>query len=893
MSDDVLTRLTTALADRYRIDRELGAGGMATVFLAHDLRHDRDVAIKVLHPDLGAALGGDRFLSEIRTTARLQHPHILPLLDSGSADGLLYYVMPLVTGETLRARLEREKQLPANDAIRIASEVADALGYAHELGVIHRDIKPENILLQGGHASVADFGIALAVQQAGGHRMTQTGLSLGTPQYMSPEQAMGERTIDARSDIYALAAVTYEMLVGEPPFTGPTVQAILARVMTEEPRAIVTQRKAIPDHVEYAVMRGLEKLPADRWGSAREFGAALAGTSAGAPHGGMTTSRNRGATQGRTSWSARLRDPVVLALAAIAIASVAIAGWTSRNGPRQTADVVRFTIPALTTERSNSFGYSTLAISPDGRSLVYVGRGDDRRQQLMLRTLDDITPRPLAETADGTNPIFSPDGKWVAFIRSNQIFKVGVDGTRPQLLAPAPGIFGGMSWSSTGVIVVSGNLATYAIPEAGGKPREILKPDRAGGELYHLSPAVANDEGDVLYVSSPSSALAGAKIAMVSLKTGERVKFDLVGAQPLGITDGVLTYVTSAGVVMGVPIDVRKKQITGTPVQLVSDVAINNTTGLARASLSRNGTLFYQSGTQSSQVMMVGADGTSRPLLAEPREYAFPRLSPDGRRLAIAVGTGDRRDVFLFDLSSQTMTRFTSEGSSNDRPEWSPDGSHVLFRAERGTRTGIWSRPADLSAEATPLVAGPKIDVFEAVITPDMKSVVYQLDTSGADIYYRAVSGDTTPHAVSTSTKALEVMPRLSPDGRWVAFSTDESGREEVVVQPFPGPGGRVQVSANGGTEPAWSRDGKRLFYRADGHLMAARLAPGAGFAVAARDTLFADTYQFAPNPHANYDVMADGAHFVFLKAASEGTMIVVANWKAVVRARMAGSGAK
>src|SRR5690348_11671854 len=248
-----IEQLSTALAGRYRIGRELGVGGMATVYLAHDIKHERDVAIKVLHPDLGAALGGERFLTEIRTTARLQHPHILPLLDSGSADGLLYYVMPLVTGETLRARLGREKQLPADDAVRITSEVADALGYAHELGVIHRDIKPENILLQGGHATVADFGIALAVQQAGGQRMTQTGLSLGTPQYMSPEQATGERTIDARSDLYALAAVTYEMIVGEPPFTGPTVQAILARVMTEEPRSIVAQRKSIPEHVDYAV----------------------------------------------------------------------------------------------------------------------------------------------------------------------------------------------------------------------------------------------------------------------------------------------------------------------------------------------------------------------------------------------------------------------------------------------------------------------------------------------------------------------------------------------------------------------------------------------------------------------------------------------------------------
>uniref|UniRef100_UPI0037C12CFB serine/threonine-protein kinase n=1 Tax=Gemmatimonas sp. TaxID=1962908 RepID=UPI0037C12CFB len=261
---DVLSRLTAALADRYRVARELGAGGMATVYLAHDLRHERDVAIKVLHPDLGAALGAERFLSEIKTTAKLQHPHILPLLDSGAADGLLYYVMPYITGETVRARLERERQLPVDDALRIARAVGDALQYAHEQGIIHRDIKPENILLQGGHALVADFGIALAVQQAGGQRMTQTGLSLGTPQYMSPEQAMGERTIDARSDQYALAAVLYELFAGEPPFTGATMQAVVAKVISAEPEPLTLVRKAVTPAVDAAVRRALAKLPADR-----------------------------------------------------------------------------------------------------------------------------------------------------------------------------------------------------------------------------------------------------------------------------------------------------------------------------------------------------------------------------------------------------------------------------------------------------------------------------------------------------------------------------------------------------------------------------------------------------------------------------------------------------
>ncbi|HEY9519706.1 MAG TPA: serine/threonine-protein kinase, partial [Gemmatimonadales bacterium] len=276
-----MTRIPEALAnamqDRYRLERELGSGGMATVYLAQDLRHGRQVAVKVLHPELSAVLGGDRFLSEIKTTAALQHPHILPLFDSGDANGNLFYVMPLVEGETLRSRLNREKQLPIADAVRLTREVAGALDYAHRHHVIHRDIKPENILLHDGRAVVADFGSARGEHGAGGQRMTQAGLSLGTPQYMSPEQAMGEREITARSDIYALGVVAYEMLTGDPPFTGSTTQSIVARVLTEEPRPIGPQRKSVPEEVEAAVLTALEKLPADRFGSAAEFAAALGG----------------------------------------------------------------------------------------------------------------------------------------------------------------------------------------------------------------------------------------------------------------------------------------------------------------------------------------------------------------------------------------------------------------------------------------------------------------------------------------------------------------------------------------------------------------------------------------------------------------------------------------
>src|SRR5712691_6304161 len=320
---ELLNRLQSALADRYRLDREIGAGGMATVYLAQDLRHGRAVALKVLRPELAAVIGAERFLAEIQLTANLQHPHILPLFDSGEADSYLFYVMPYVEGETLRDRLTREKQLPVADAVRIAGEVASALDYAHRHGVVHRDIKPENILIHDGQAMVADFGIALAASKASGERMTETGMSLGTPHYMSPEQAMGEREITARSDVYALGCVLYEMLTGDPPFTGSTAQAIVARVVTESPRSLTAQRRTIPPGVEAAVLTALEKLPADRFASAAEFAAALA-----SPGYARAITEPGGAASSVHRW----RRAALGAVAAL-VACAALALWTvSRSG---------------------------------------------------------------------------------------------------------------------------------------------------------------------------------------------------------------------------------------------------------------------------------------------------------------------------------------------------------------------------------------------------------------------------------------------------------------------------------------------------------------------------------------------------------------------------------
>ncbi len=410
-----LAHLSAALADRYRLEREVGQGGMATVYLAHDVRHDRKVALKVLRPELSAILGAQRFLAEIKTTANLQHPHILSLFDSGEADGLVFYVMPYVEGESLRVRLAREKQLPVDEAIRIAREIADALDYAHRHGVIHRDIKPENILLHDGRALVADFGIALAAARSdSGTRMTETGMSLGTPHYMSPEQAMGEREITAKSDVYALGCVTYEMLTGEPPFTGPTAQAIIARVMTEEPRSLTIQRKSIPPHVEAAVVTALSKLPADRFATAALFGEALIRPGAATV---VTTAARRGLPGSKV---APLSRALALAPWALALLALGAAVWSWRGRPARQGTSWQYI--SLGDSLTPTLGVPSLALSPDGASLVV--RDNVQNGMLWLKRRGALNAVRIAGTERSNHPVFSPDGQWVLFYADGRIRKI-------------------------------------------------------------------------------------------------------------------------------------------------------------------------------------------------------------------------------------------------------------------------------------------------------------------------------------------------------------------------------------------------------------------------------------------------------------------------------------
>ncbi|MBK8249845.1 MAG: protein kinase [Gemmatimonadetes bacterium] len=423
------TRLAAALADRYRIARELGQGGMATVHLAEDLKHKRQVAIKVLKPELAAVIGADRFLTEIRTTANLQHPHILPLHDSGSVDGTVFYVMPFIAGESLRDRLEREQQLPVADAVRIASQVASALDYAHRQGVIHRDIKPENILLHDGSALVADFGIALAAAQtAGGRRMTETGMSLGTPTYMSPEQAMGERTLDARTDVYALGCVLYEMLAGEPPFTGPSAQAIVARVMTEAPRGLGVQRSTVPANVEAAVSTALSKLPADRFPTAAAFASALSDpafgrVAAGAGH------------PASSAWTPRRLTAIAVVAAVAVVAGVLLGRATVRSAAGSTDIVVSALVPPEGEDFSDrrSFG----ALSPDGQRFAFVSLSMKGERYLWIRDLAAFQAERIEGTLGASAPFWSPDGRSIAFFANGFLQRLDLEnGTKNALCPP-------------------------------------------------------------------------------------------------------------------------------------------------------------------------------------------------------------------------------------------------------------------------------------------------------------------------------------------------------------------------------------------------------------------------------------------------------------------------
>ena len=798
----VNARLASALSDRYRIERELGQGGMATVYLAEDLKHDRKVAIKVLHPELSAVIGVDRFLSEIKTTASLQHPHILGLIDSGEADGLLYYVMPFIEGETLRGRLNREKQLPIDDAVRLTKEVAAALEFAHKRGIIHRDIKPENILLQDGQALVADFGIALAVQQAGASRKTQTGMSLGTPAYMSPEQAMGERDIGPRSDVYALGAMTFEMLAGEPPFTGPNSQAIVAKVLTEPPPLLRPKRPTVSPAIEYAVLTALQKLPADRFGSAKDFADALDGK------GYAATAAMVSARPARPS---RLSRPVDARGIALLLTAAGVAGWLS---PRPPAEPVRRYAIDLPINQQMEWGRigTNIDLSPDGSKYVYVGPGD-QGGGLWLRQRDRLEATLVPGSANAINPRFSPDGRQIAFSTGSvlELKLAGLDGGAPVTIARGgSGASGGVAWSDDGWIYFDAVPGLSRVRPNGDSVQVVVPIDAAHGEAGQAWPDPVPGGRWLIYRTRHSNSPDEFDIGVSDLKNGTRHVLTK-GVFARRIAPGLLGIVRADGVLTVVRVDERTMTLKGTPVAVIEGV---RTKLLASVDLTlAAGTLMYVRGganVASVSAVWVTRDGAAKvidpPVVVTPPNNRGLALSPDGRRFVVDMVGPKSTDLWVKELPAGPFSRLTFEGLENTRPSWTPDGQSVLYILNRGSgvnTTQVWRKKADGSAPAESVYATSR-SIIEAIMSRDGQWLIYRVnsDSGGADIFGVRLGRDTTPVPLVTGPFA-EASPALSPDGRWLAYVSNESGNLEVYVRPFPDVSrGRWQVSTGGGSAP-------------------------------------------------------------------------------------------
>jgi Tol biopolymer transport system component/tRNA A-37 threonylcarbamoyl transferase component Bud32 len=742
-------RLAVALADRYRIERELGQGGMATVYLAHDIKHDRRVALKVLHPDLAATIGVERFLSEIKVTANLQHPNILGLFDSGIADGQAYYVMPFVDGESLRNRLNREKQLPVADALRIATGVAAALEYAHGHDVIHRDIKPENILLQSGQPVVADFGIALAVQQAGGQRLTQTGMSLGTPQYMSPEQAMGERTLDARTDIYALGIVTYEMLAGEPPFTGPNAQAIVAQVLTGKPRRLVELRETVSPSVDAAVHQALQKLPADRFGSAAAFADALA-------------------QQGQPVRSAPRRTravPMALAAGAVLGLVAGILFFSSKREPGVTTGA----IVHVTTDEGLEV---QPAISPDGKTMVYAA-GTSFKVRLFLRPVDGGREVPATKdsVADQQEPQWSPSGTSILFLTKGGVDTVAAGlggGTATTLINGGGGALTGAqrgvvtaTWSPDGreiVFVRRDSLFVYTI--ASGKTRLL-------SAQYSFKECAWSARGDHIACTTPRD------FGVVALNMGN-------------IGPSTIYVIPAAG---------------GAPIAVTDSTSLN--TNPVWSPDSRR-LYFVSNRDRQRDIYYTSIGGDGRAIgeihrLTTALNAVSLSISRDGRRLAYSVYTPQANVWALPILANGTATfamatQVTFGHQLVESMEVTPDGKALIFDADRNGNSDIWRLTfGEREAEA---LTSDMVDEFGGLLSPDGRRLVFYGYPEGSGkgvIMVKPMTGGGPVQRVN-ATGNYGIWPEWMPDSKsltWVCA----------------GASGRTQCSATQDNAGVWHVD--------------------------------------------------------------------------------------
>lgn len=880
-NQDVEERLRSALADRYTIEGEIGSGGMATVYLAQDLKHDRKVAVKVLKPELAAVVGTERFLAEIRTTANLSHPHILPLHDSGEAGGFLFYVMPYVEGDTLRQRLDRDGQLSVEEAVRIATRVADALDSAHRHGVIHRDLKPANILFQEGEPVVADFGIALAVSAAGEGRLTETGLSLGTPFYMSPEQATGDQTPTAASDVYSLGCVLYEMLTGEPPHTGTSAQAILGKILLADVIRPTKLRRTIPANVEGVVLKALERLPADRFESVAELAAAL--KDKGFRHGGGV-----GAAAG--PWKGLAIGFGVVAFLALAL------GITGVVGPKRPApEVLRQQIYPPGDGAVREWG-RYFALAPDGSSMVYRDTtGLESGWQLWVKERGSADGTPLSGTERAQNVVYSPDGEWIAFRQGTNLIARPFQGAGTvELLDRVTSYWPGLSWLADGTIIAEqGFRVLVRISGDGGASRDTI---------------VALPEYGIRWVQDlrgeESALLLGADgfLQVTDFRADTAwVVLDQV-ARAWYVPTGHLVYVRTDGAVLAAPFDLKTLELGTETFPLFEGVR----TGLGWADMVMNqeGTVVFLQGTPGPapeyEVVWVTREGLVTPI--DP-EWTFDpgtnnrgiALSPDGTRLAISIQDDDQNlDIWLKELPQGPETRLTFDSAQDVRPRWTPDGLSVTFISDRDSdplRAAAYSKRAT-GTEDPVMIMAHEAQLWEVILSPDMEWVLGRtggsLQTAGGrDVWALQAGADSLPTPLIV-TDFDEKAISLSPNGSWFLYESDESGRDEVYVRPFPNVNDdKITVSTGGGVMPRWSNSGSEIFYvDAEDRMTVATVETSPNFRVTSRSTLFdlpEGTLFRRDEQYPLYDVAPQDDRFIMIRGKDvrepEPRMIMIQNF--------------
>ena len=883
----------------YEILSAVGAGGMGEVYKARDTRLDRTVAIKVLpdHFENRSELR-ERFEREARTIASLNHPHICVLHDIGHQDGVDYLVLEYLEGETLAQRLMKGP-LPVEQALRYAIEIADALDKAHRKGITHRDLKPGNIMLTKSGTKLLDFGLAKLRQEAAPSEVSLSNLStrddsitaqgtiLGTLQYMAPEQLEGRKDeIDARTDIFAFGVVVYEMATGKKAFEGKSQASLIAAILEREPPPMTTLQPMTPPALDRVVKRCLAKDREDRWQTARDVCDEMKWIATGDSQISSVPIAAAKAARALGRRGIFIGVGAVLLVAAIA----SLVTWNLKSTPPTPPQPVTRMVVNLPPGQQLA-GLSkgpAVALTPDGTHLAYVAR-EGGTQRIYLRAMNSLESKPIPDTEGAANPFFSPDGQWLGFFASGKLKKVSLNGGGALTLADAvePG---GASWSSQGTIFfgAASTSPLKQVPDTGGVPQPLTSIQR--GEGGHRWPDVMPGGKAVLFVAGASAITSNnQQLAIQLVGTGKQHYLIQGGTTPQYASSGHLIF-AQRGTLMAVPFDVQRLTAAGAPVPVVDGVLESTVTGASlygasQYSLSATGSLAYvPGGVQSAQskLVWVTRNGTEQPMAAPPHAYLNQRLSPDDQRVAATISDLETQ-LWLYDLSRETLTRVTFEAGANNAAQWTPDGKRIAFASNKEGPLSVYWRLADGSGGLEQLTTG-EYGRVPMSWSPDGKLLAFiEINpTTGYDIWVLRMSDRKAEPFLRTQFN--ESVPRFSPDGRWLAYISDESGRYEIYVQPYPGPGGKWQISTDGGTEPAWNPNGKELFYRSGDKMMAVDVTTQPSFTAGRPHMLFQGPYLPTPLTNPNYDVSRDGQRFLMLKPvesqASEPTQInLVLNW--------------